>query len=122
MAHTLSNSLQIINYVESTTLYENNGQEGESEQVDLDQLEVKAQEQVLPFMRIASLIMHYVFNTPLPVIELDESERSTRAGPINKEFRMLAEYLEILSKATGEQILSPKNLCTYQVCRRDFSS
>ena len=102
LAHTLSNSLQIINYVESTTLYENNGQEGESEQVDLDQLEVKAQEQVLPFMRIASLIMHYVFNTALPVIELDESERATPAGPINKEFRMLAEYLEILSKATGE--------------------
>ena len=117
--------LQIINYVESTTLYENDGQEGESEQVDLDQLEVKAQEQVLPFMRIASLIMHYVFNTALPVIELDESERTTRAGPLNKEFRMLAEYLEILSKATGEQIFLPKtlaNLYTYQVCCRDFSS
>ena len=71
----------------------------EAAEVDLDILEGEAQEEMLPFLRIASLIMHYVFNVTLPEIHLEAADlAATPSAKIRTEFRALAKHLEILPK------------------------
>merc|ERR1719471_1064688 len=60
---------QIINYVESTTFYCDESEGGDVPMTgEDDDVEGEAQEEMLPFLRIASLIRHYVFNVTLPEI------------------------------------------------------
>ena len=70
----------------------------EASEVDLDVLEGEAQEEMLPFLRIASLIMHYVFNVTLPEIHLEATDLPAPSAKIRTEFRALAKHLEILPK------------------------
>jgi hypothetical protein len=41
----------------------------DEDMIDLASLEIEAQLCMLPFLRIASLVRHYLFQHPLPIIE-----------------------------------------------------
>ena len=48
--------------------------------IDLVSLETEAQICMLPFLRIASLVRHYLFQHPLPVIEETSGKILTSYG------------------------------------------
>ena len=80
---------QIVNYVESTTFYQADHEDAKlPKDLNFEVLEEEAKCQMLPFLRIAALIKHYMFHQPLPAV----------TDP-KLEFKLLAEYLELVPVA-----------------------
>jgi len=71
---------QVIHIMENGGLYKEDdvaeaaNEDTELEGLDVDELDSCAQELALPFLRIATLIVHYFFERPLPKPEREEEE------------------------------------------------
>jgi len=78
--------------------------------IDLVSLETEAQICMLPFLRIASLVRHYLFQHPLPVIEETSEDGITTSGktfssyhdvsssvkPMGSEIKSNEEFIQLL--------------------------
>jgi hypothetical protein len=83
-----------VSVMDSGSLYKDDGTSASSDLdgLDITDLEASAQELVLPFIRIAALVRHYVFEQDLPSIAEDANE-----------FSGLIDFLELTNNKVVEE-------------------